>query len=99
MQMSLRDMVFELVEKKQLTFRDARGVCLECTAGTVWLTVEGQAGDFLLEKGERLRIESNGLALVQGLPAGAVRLVSEVSWSSRRAIRFDLRFGLRAGYA
>jgi len=66
----------QLVEGQKLAFRDACDVQLECTEGRIWLTLEGQADDFLLAKGERLRIADNGLALIQGLPNGSVHLVS-----------------------
>lgn len=58
-----------------MVFGHARNVHIECTEGMVWVTVEGQPGDFILAHGERLRLESDGLALVQGLSTGAVRLV------------------------
>ena len=51
----------------------------------VWLTIEGQPGDFLLASGQRLHIKSNGLALVQGLPTGSVRLVSELTVMKRHS--------------
>ncbi len=72
--MLLRNMVIQLAEGKKLAFRGARDVRLECTEGPVWLTVEGQSDDFLLSKGERLRIEDDGLVLIQGLPSGSVQL-------------------------
>ena len=93
MLMPLKNIVIKL-EEKQLAFRGAREVHLECTEGVVWLTVEGQPGDFLLTRGERLGIESNGLALVQGLPSGSVRMVSEAICSIRRVDKFDWYFNL-----
>lgn len=92
MQMSLNNIVIQLVEGKHLAFKEAHGVFLECTEGMVWLTVEGQSGDFLLARGERLRIKSKGLALVQGLPSGSIRLSSSTIWAIRRDSRFDWRF-------
>lgn len=92
MRMSLKNGVIQLAEGKPLVFRGARHVHLECTEGTVWLTVEGQPDDFMLAKGERLRIENDGLALVEGNPSGTIRLISEASWSIRRAHRFVRRF-------
>ncbi|MBI3525439.1 MAG: DUF2917 domain-containing protein [Betaproteobacteria bacterium] len=86
MRLSLKNGVIQLAEGRLLTFRGARNIHLECTAGMVWLTVEGQAGDFLLTKGERLRIESNGLALVEGSPAGSIRLVSGAPWLIRSMV-------------
>ncbi len=76
MLMSFGNMVIQLAEGISFAFRGARDVHLECTEGMVWLTVEGQICDFLLAKGERLRIESNGLVLIQGLPSGSVQPVS-----------------------
>ena len=93
MRMSLRNGVIQVTEGKPMAFRDARDVHLECTEGIVWLTVEGQAGDFLLAKGERLRIESDGLALVEGSPSGAIRLIGAAPWPIRWANRFNRRFG------
>jgi hypothetical protein len=83
MRVSLRNGAIQLAAREPLAFRGARGVHLECADGMVWLTVEGQSGDFLLAKGQQLRIESNGLALVEGFPSGAIRLASEASWPMR----------------
>ena len=92
MRMSFRNAVIQLVDGKPLAFQGARGVHLECIEGMVWLTLEGQAGDFLLARGERLRIESNGLALVEALRSGAIRLVDEAHWAIRWANRLSRLF-------
>lgn len=94
MRMSLRNGVIQVAEGAPLAFRGARHVHLECTAGRVWLTVAGQPGDFLLGKGERLRIESNGLALVEGFPFGSIQLISVTPWPIRWANRLNRRFDL-----
>jgi len=83
MRVSLSNGIIQLDEWKPLAFRDARGVRLECTAGRVWLTVEGQPGDFYLAAGEGLRLASNGLAVVEGMPQGSVRLVAYSPWPVR----------------
>lgn len=57
------------------SFRRARGTVLECTEGRLWITITGQAGDFLLAAGERLTVSSDGLGLVEGFPAGVLRVV------------------------
>jgi hypothetical protein len=89
MQTPLANGVIQLVEGESLAFRAARNHRLECTAGVVWLTVEGQAGDFLIAQGEGVYIESNGLALVEGMPFGAIRLVSDAAWAKPRAKSAD----------
>ncbi len=94
MRISLRNMVIQLTERKMMAIRDARDTEIECTEGIVWLTIEGQPGDFLLAQGENLRIESNGLALIQGMPYGLVKLFRATS-SSRQVNRFAWLFDLR----
>ena len=85
MRMSLSNGIIQLDEWKPLAIRGARGLRIECTAGKVWLTIHGQPGDFYLAAGEGLRLASNGLALVEGMPRGGVRLVAESPWPVRWA--------------
>lgn len=85
MWISLRQGRVQLNGDVPVTFRGARGYWIECVDGRIWLTITGQAGDFLLGAGERLRIESDGLALVAGLPAGTLRLYCEPAWPLRSA--------------
>lgn len=59
-----------------VAFREARGVFLECLSGRLWVTITGQPGDFLLGAGERLRVDSDGLGLVEGMPVGELRFVA-----------------------
>lgn len=80
MWLSLKQGRLQLNGDAPVAFRRARGYWIECLDGRIWLTVNGQAGDFLLSAGERLRIESNGLALVAGLPAGSMRIYREAAW-------------------
>ena len=81
MRRSPRNESIRLAADRPLAFRGARGFHLECTEGRVWLTVEGQGGDFFLARGERLCIESDGLALVEGSPSGTIRLLSGAPWT------------------
>jgi len=92
MRMSLDNMVIQLAERKMLTIRDARDIRIECNEGIVWLTIEGQPGDFLLEKGEHLHIKNKGPAFIQGMPYGLVKLVSATSGPSSKAICLAFRF-------
>ena len=96
--MSLENMVIQLVEGKRLAFRGARDVHLECTDGLLWLTVEGHSGDFLLARGERMRIESNGLAIIQGMPSASIRLACMAAESIRQGRRLAWRFNPRAAH-
>lgn len=49
-------------------------VRINCTAGIVWLTVAGEAGDVFLRPGESHRVRGRGLALLEAIGSGQVRL-------------------------
>lgn len=83
MRISLGSGVVQLVEGSPLSLRGARGLHLECTGGRVWCTVDGMSQDFVFGMGERMRIDNNGLVLVEGSPCGSIRLVSELPLPSR----------------
>ncbi|MEF8699607.1 MAG: DUF2917 domain-containing protein [Candidatus Accumulibacter sp. UW20] len=51
----------------------ARGVRIVCTAGVLWLTVEGEAGDIVLRAGESHVVRGSGLALLEAIGRGQVR--------------------------
>lgn len=70
-----------------LALRDASGLRVECTHGRIWVTIEGQAGDFFLDAGEGMRVVSKGLVLIEGVPRGNVRLVADAPWPIRWASR------------
>ena len=79
----LSNQVSPLAAGEVVAFRGARGSYLECTRGMVWLTIEGQPGDFYLVQGSGVRIASNGLVLVEGMPTGEIRRIREVPWPIR----------------
>lgn len=85
MWISLRNSVVQLEENRPVSFRDACGTSLHCVSGMVWVTIAGQPGDFLLHAGEHLQIESSGLAVVEGMPAGAITLHAATPWPIRGA--------------
>lgn len=51
-----------------------RGVRVSCTAGVLWLTVEGESGDVFLTPGDSHLIGARGLALVEAIGYGRARL-------------------------
>jgi hypothetical protein len=54
----------------------ARDLVLSCSAGTLWVTLDGDRRDFVLGVGESLEIASNALVVVNALKPSrlAVRL-------------------------
>ncbi|UCV05584.1 DUF2917 domain-containing protein [Dechloromonas denitrificans] len=63
-----------LAENRPLAARHARGALIVCTAGIVWITVAGEAGDIFLHAGQSHRIRSNGLALLEAIGHGSIRI-------------------------
>ena len=47
-----------------------------CTAGTLWLTQQGDPQDHFLEAGQAFTLNQRGTVLVQGLPCGKARILS-----------------------
>jgi len=84
MQRSPQEQEIRLAAGELIAFRGARGARLECSAGMVWLTVEGLPNDFLLAQGEHLSIGHNGLVLIEGSPSGAFHWVRALPWPVRR---------------
>ncbi len=74
MELDLREGELCLADDSPVRLRRARGVRVACTAGQVWLTVAGEAGDILLRAGQSHVIAADGLALLEGLGGGHVRL-------------------------
>ena len=62
-----------LAHHAPIRLMSARGVRIVCTAGRVWLTVEGEAGDFFLAAGESHLVRGRGLALLEAIGCGRVR--------------------------
>lgn len=74
MWLSMEHGLLRLSANAPVAFRAARGRWVECVDGRLWLTITGQPGDFLLAAGDRLRIDSDGLAVIEGFPTGTLRL-------------------------
>jgi len=52
----------------------ASGLHICCVAGMIWITVAGEAADIFLAPGQRYRIKTRGLALIESIGEGRVRL-------------------------
>jgi len=74
-----------LAENTPIRLRSAKGVRVICTAGRLWLTVEGEAGDILLAPGDSHLIRGRGLALLEAIGSGRARFARPVSRPARLA--------------
>lgn len=63
-----------LTESQPVSLRGARGLRVECTAGVVWITVSGEAADIFLKPGQSHRLRGDGLALIESIGSGSIRI-------------------------
>jgi hypothetical protein len=62
-----------LTENAPIRLLSAHGVRITCTAGLVWLTIEGEAGDIFLAPGQSHLVRGRGLGLLEAIGSGRVR--------------------------
>lgn len=63
-----------LRDNHPLRLDGARGLRIECTAGTIWITETGQREDIFLSPGQSYRLAGNGVSLVESVGDGRIRL-------------------------
>ena len=71
---NLRTGEIHLAANHSIRLTAARGVLVRCTAGTLWITVSGEATDIFLTPGQAWRIPRNGLCLIESLGEGQLNL-------------------------
>ena len=55
-----------------LRLEAARGVQLRTRSGTLWITVDGDVRDFVIEAGQRLNLDSDATVLISAVQGAAV---------------------------
>lgn len=59
----------ELARRELLALADARGDLIRCSAGELWITVDGERRDVVLPAGADWRIASDGPVVISALQA------------------------------
>lgn len=67
-----------LAQGAALHFRDASGTQLCVDDGVAWITQECDNRDLIVMAGESFTLDRNGLAVVQMLKPGSLRIVAEL---------------------
>lgn len=63
-----------LKDNQPICLRQARGLRVTSTSGTIWITVTGETGDIFLAPGQTHELRSNGLAIIESIGDGRIRL-------------------------
>ncbi|MBS1139756.1 MAG: hypothetical protein H6R13_1209 [Proteobacteria bacterium] len=74
MKIDLVSSELNLTKSHPVRLSNARGVCIRCVSGTIWITAPDKLADIFLAPGETHRIDSHGLVLVESVSDGQVRL-------------------------
>lgn len=74
MNLKLEAPVLSLEAGQLLTLDDACGTSIRPSEGAVWITEEGNAGDFIVRAGDSFLVRRAGRTLVQAMAASRVAL-------------------------
>ena len=70
-----RPSVQEMAKNKILEIKQAMGVTIECLEGSVWVTLDGDMRDVILDAGHAFKVDRKQLTLIQALDTARVRLI------------------------
>lgn len=87
MKIDLRSGEVCLQDNQPVRLSGASGLRVVCTAGTIWITVSGEAEDIFLTAGERYQVSSNALTLVESIGSGKIRLLQARRFSVLELMR------------
>ena len=92
MQAARHTTAHRLQRGQSLHFRRPRRLCLRATEGTLWITVDGEIDDIVLDRGETRVIDGTAPVLVTALgdqaTLTAVSLATAPTWLERLAAAF-----------
>ncbi len=91
----------QLANNQPICASQARGLSITCTLGVIWITVDGEPGDTYLTAGETHELFSNGLAIIESIGEGRIRLHKPEPFLQRLAAAFikPLRPKEKTGFA
>ncbi|MES2510592.1 MAG: DUF2917 domain-containing protein [Pseudomonadota bacterium] len=71
----MRPSVREIATDRILEIKQGAGMKLECLEGSVWVTLDGDLRDVILEPGQAFTVDRDQRILIQALDSARVRLV------------------------
>jgi hypothetical protein len=70
----LPDQVWRLLPGQAVSMEHSKGRRLACTAGRIWVTLEHNSGDIILEANQSLDIDENGRIVISALDSCAFKV-------------------------
>lgn len=71
----MRPSVQEIAKDKILEIKQALGVTIECLEGSVWVTLDGNMRDVILDAGQSFHVDRKQRVLIQALATARVRMM------------------------
>lgn len=84
---NVRRSVHELAKSEIVEVMQPRSVAIECLDGSVWVTLDYDLRDVVLEAGQAFVVNPNHRALVQALDASRVRFIAPACESAKKALQ------------
>jgi Protein of unknown function (DUF2917) len=92
-------MTVEMAHRALLVVPDAAGLALVCRSGSLWVTLDHDARDVILNPGERFATAGHHRAIVYALEASTLRLEAPVPATQQPATYWRLQATLSAAAA
>ena len=70
----ISDRAWRLLPGQVVSLDRTKGRKLACTEGRLWVTLENEASDFILEANQCLDIDENGLVVISALESGSFKV-------------------------
>lgn len=71
----LRPSVQEMTRDSILNIRQGADITIECLEGSIWVTLDGEMRDQILDAGDTFKVDSTKRILIQALDTARVRLL------------------------
>ena len=88
MKIDFRSSELCLTNKQPMRLEEACGLRVACTAGVIWITVNGEADDTFLRPGQSHTISCDGLALIESIGDGKIHIDQPTRLSLFKRLRY-----------
>jgi hypothetical protein len=68
------DLARRLSPGQVVSMEHSRGRQIRCTAGQLWVTLEHDSGDYILEADQNFDIDENGRVVISALDSGSFKV-------------------------
>ena len=67
-----------MTKSKILEIKQALGTTIACLAGSIWVTLDNDIRDVILQAGQSFKVDTNQRGLIQALDTARIRLIEPI---------------------